>query len=225
MQAFGCVVQVTLRRHWESGTIRELDLMGYKYEGGYHVWIPQIGVKKSRDITFRRAPPMLPDGRPTEDIQHGWVQNAISLKLTSVIQTANPTSMQDDTESQWQWQQGVSTSTIATCGKVYFTCIWPCVPRPAHLSLAVDLIGHVLTSWVGDPDKTRMPPVCTMTFPCAWLIMVRQQPVSSKVGIELPAPPFPSHMRPEWVDLTGTTHHSHTRDDSTFSIGGMWGKM
>ena len=25
------------------------DLMGYKYEGGYHVWIPQIGV---RDNTY-----------------------------------------------------------------------------------------------------------------------------------------------------------------------------
>ena len=107
--------------------------MGYKYEGGYHVWIPQIGVRKSRDITFKRAPPMMPDGRPTEAIQHGRVQNAIPLKLTSVVQTADPTSMQDDTESQRQRPRGVSTSAIATGGKVYFTCIQPRVPRPCSL--------------------------------------------------------------------------------------------
>ena len=45
---------------------------------------------------------MLPDGRPTEDVQHGRVQNAIPLKLTSVIQIADPTSMQDDTECKQQ---------------------------------------------------------------------------------------------------------------------------
>ena len=48
---------------------------------------------------------MLPDGRPTEDVQHGRVQNAIPLKLRSVIQTANLTSMQDNTAGVEFWRR------------------------------------------------------------------------------------------------------------------------
>jgi hypothetical protein len=37
-------------------------LMGYKYKGAYHVWIPCIGVKEVRDVTFLEgAAPVLPD--------------------------------------------------------------------------------------------------------------------------------------------------------------------
>ena len=37
-------------------------LTGYKYEGGYRVWIPRIGVKEVRDVTFYEGTmPVLPD--------------------------------------------------------------------------------------------------------------------------------------------------------------------
>jgi len=36
-------------------------LLGYKYEGGYRVWIPKLGVQETRDVVFYKGEvPMTP---------------------------------------------------------------------------------------------------------------------------------------------------------------------
>ena len=55
IRTFGCIVRVTLPSE-KLGKLEDRGamgyLMGYKYEGGYRVWIPRIGVKEVRDVTF-----------------------------------------------------------------------------------------------------------------------------------------------------------------------------
>jgi len=64
IRAFGCVVKVVL----PSQTLGKLDdqammgyLLGYKYKGGYRVWIPKLGVQETRDVVFYEGEaPMMP---------------------------------------------------------------------------------------------------------------------------------------------------------------------
>jgi len=48
-------------------------LLGYKYEGGYQVWIPKLGVQETRDVVFYKGEaPMTPvDGRTIESRRGG----------------------------------------------------------------------------------------------------------------------------------------------------------
>jgi len=48
-------------------------LLGYKYEGGYRVWIPKLGVQETRDVVFYEGEaPMTPvDGRTIESRRGG----------------------------------------------------------------------------------------------------------------------------------------------------------
>jgi len=71
IRTFGCVVKVVL----PSQTLGKLDdravmgyLLGYKYEGGYRVWIPKLGVRETRDVVFYEGEaPMTPvDGGTIE---------------------------------------------------------------------------------------------------------------------------------------------------------------
>ena len=49
--------------------------MGDKYEGAYRVWIPRIGVKEVRDVTFfEGTAPVLPDHGSIAEVQRGWIQ-------------------------------------------------------------------------------------------------------------------------------------------------------
>jgi len=65
IRPFGCKTKITL----PSEKLKKLDdravmgyLLGYKYEGGYRVWIPNQGVKEARDVTFYEdAAPVLPE--------------------------------------------------------------------------------------------------------------------------------------------------------------------
>jgi len=52
-RTFGCVVEVIL----PSQTLGKLEdraavgyLLGYKYDGGSRVWVPKMGVRKTRDV-------------------------------------------------------------------------------------------------------------------------------------------------------------------------------
>jgi len=67
IHAFRCVVKVVL----PSQMLGKLDnqammgyLLGYKYKGGYWVWIPKLGVQETRDVVFYegKAPMMPVDG-------------------------------------------------------------------------------------------------------------------------------------------------------------------
>ena len=78
IRRFGCITKVTL----PAEKLKKLDnravmgyLLGYKYEGGYRVWIPNQGVKEVRDVTFYEdTAPVEPDDAgdyhesPTSDI-------------------------------------------------------------------------------------------------------------------------------------------------------------
>jgi len=48
-------------------------LLGYKYEGGYQVWIPKLGVQETRDVVFYEGKaPMTPvDGRTIKSRRGG----------------------------------------------------------------------------------------------------------------------------------------------------------
>jgi len=48
-------------------------LLGYKYEGGYRVWIPKLGVQETRDVVFYEGEaPMMPvDGGTIESRRGG----------------------------------------------------------------------------------------------------------------------------------------------------------
>jgi len=48
-------------------------LLGYKYEGGYRVWIPKLGVQETRDVVFYEGEvPMTPvDGGTIESRRGG----------------------------------------------------------------------------------------------------------------------------------------------------------
>jgi hypothetical protein len=70
IRTFGCAVRVTL----PSETLEKLDdrgAMDYpKYEGGYRVWIPRIGVRETRDVTFyEESAPVLPDHGSVVEVQ------------------------------------------------------------------------------------------------------------------------------------------------------------
>ena len=71
IRTFGCMVRATLPKE----TLGKLDdhgvtgyLLGYKYEGGYRIWIPRIGVRECRDITVYegKAPVQPEDGSVVE---------------------------------------------------------------------------------------------------------------------------------------------------------------
>jgi len=51
-------------------------LLGYKYKGGYQVWIPKLGVQETRDVVFYEGEaPMTPvDGRTIRESRRGGVQ-------------------------------------------------------------------------------------------------------------------------------------------------------
>jgi hypothetical protein len=55
VRTFECIVCVSLPSE-KLGKLEDRGamgyLMGYKYEGSYRMWIPRIGVKEVRDITF-----------------------------------------------------------------------------------------------------------------------------------------------------------------------------
>ena len=48
-------------------------LLGYKYEGGYQVWTPKLGVQETRDVVFYKGkvPMTLVDSRTIESRRGG----------------------------------------------------------------------------------------------------------------------------------------------------------
>jgi len=50
-------------------------LLGYKYKGGYQVWIPKLGVQETRDVVFYKGKaPMTPVDSGTIKSRRGGVQ-------------------------------------------------------------------------------------------------------------------------------------------------------
>jgi hypothetical protein len=70
---FSCVAKVSLPRE----TLGKLDdravmgyLLGYKYDGVYHIWIPKYGVKEMRDVAFYEGnAPVSPSDDGVTEIQ------------------------------------------------------------------------------------------------------------------------------------------------------------
>jgi len=47
-------------------------LLGYKYKGGYQVWIPKLGVQETRDVVFYKGKaPMMPVDSGTIESRRG----------------------------------------------------------------------------------------------------------------------------------------------------------
>jgi len=73
MRGEGCPAESDTGRLDDHAAVRYL--LGYKYEGGYQVWIPKLGVQETRDDVFYKgkAPMMLVDGRTIKS-RRGGVQ-------------------------------------------------------------------------------------------------------------------------------------------------------
>ena len=86
IRTFRCVMHVMLPKEM-LGKLEDCRamgyLMGYKYDGGYRVWIPRIGVREVRDITFYEGTvPVLPDHGSTTKVQCAKVQVVPPLGMT-----------------------------------------------------------------------------------------------------------------------------------------------
>ena len=72
IRTFGCVMHVTLPKEM-LGKLEDHGatsyLMGYKYDSGYRVWNPRIGVREVRDVTFYKGTvPVLPNHGSTTEV-------------------------------------------------------------------------------------------------------------------------------------------------------------
>ena len=89
IRTFRCIMHVTLFKEM-LGKLEDHGAtgyqMGHKYDGGYHVWIPCIGVKEVRDITFYEGTaPVLPNHGSAIEVQHNRVQVAPLLETRRAI--------------------------------------------------------------------------------------------------------------------------------------------
>jgi hypothetical protein len=83
IRTFGCIVKVTLLLGKLEDRAVMGYLLGYKYDGGYRVWIPKMGVRESRDITFYEGmAPMVPDHGSAVEVRREEVQGAGAPRLT-----------------------------------------------------------------------------------------------------------------------------------------------
>jgi hypothetical protein len=86
IHTFGCVTKVVL----PSELLGKLDdcaamgyLLGYKYDGAYHVWIPKLGIRESRNITFYdNTTPTLPEHGSITEVQQ--IQDMCTLKAPTI---------------------------------------------------------------------------------------------------------------------------------------------
>src|SRR5258706_5719515 len=155
IRTFGCAVRVTLPRE-KLGKLENRGemgyLLGYKYEGGYRVWMPRIGVREVRDVVFYEGTaPALPDhGSTTEVAAPGPVPTA--LTPTPAPPAAAPTSpdagndSDDADESNGGSAPVQERLTIRLPGRYH--------PRAQNLSRAStdDAIPHVPSNLTGDTD-------------------------------------------------------------------------
>jgi len=78
IRAFGCVTKVVLPGEL-LGKLDDWAAMGYllryKYDGAYRVWVPKLGIRESRDVTFyenENATPTPPE--PPQSLDFGALQ-------------------------------------------------------------------------------------------------------------------------------------------------------
>jgi len=71
MHGEGCPAESDTGKLDDCAAVRYL--LGYKYEGGYQVWIPKLGVQETRDVVFYEgeAPMMLVDSGTIESRRGG----------------------------------------------------------------------------------------------------------------------------------------------------------
>ena len=88
IRPFGCITKVTL----PSENLGKLDdrvvmgyLVGYMHEGDYRVWIPKMGLKEARDVTFYEdnAPLKPENGATVDSLAQPWPINEPPTASTS----------------------------------------------------------------------------------------------------------------------------------------------
>ena len=79
------------------------DVMGYKYDGSYRVWIPHIGVRESRDVAFYEgSAPVLRRSNPrceldTQPLNHlGDQPTPMQTTLSTILYTGDDSSVSDN---------------------------------------------------------------------------------------------------------------------------------
>jgi hypothetical protein len=86
IHTFGCVMKVVL----PSELLGKLDdcaamgyLLGYKYDGAYCVWIPKLGIRESRNVTFyNNTTPTPPEHGSITEVQQ--IQHMCTLKAPTI---------------------------------------------------------------------------------------------------------------------------------------------
>ena len=161
IRTFGCVMHVMLPKEM-LGKLEDHRamgyLMGYTYDGGYCVWIPCIGVREVRDVTFYEGTvPVLPDHGSTTEVQHTKVQVVPPPETTPGPMTPTPMPTSHNTEdANKDNDKGNGVPAAASLAQEKLTihvpgCYHPHAPKPATAS-ADDPTDHIPSNLAGDTD-------------------------------------------------------------------------
>ena len=162
---FRCVMCVTLPKEM-LGKLEDCRamgyLMGYKYDSGYHVWIPRIGVREVRDVTFYKGTvPVLPDHGSTAKVQHAKVQVVPPPGTTPGPMTPTPMPTSHNTEDANKDNDegnGAPAAVLPAQEKLTIrmpSCYHPHAPKPATAS-ANDPTNHIPSNLAGDTDDDTL---------------------------------------------------------------------
>jgi hypothetical protein len=148
IRTFGCVARVTLPRE----KLEKLEDRGAMGEGGYRVWIPRIGVKEMRDVTFYEGTaPVLPDHGSTDEVQRNRVQVVEPPKTTPGPHPITPPAStpvpqdEEDVSKENDEENGAPAGerlTIRVPGRYH--------PRAPPVALTDDPAENIPSNLVGD---------------------------------------------------------------------------
>ena len=162
---FGCIMHIMLPKEM-LGKLEDHRamgyLMGYKYDGGYCVWIPRIGVREVRDITFYKGTvPVPPDHGSTAEVQCAKVQVVPPPGMTPGPTSPTPTPTSHNTEDMNKDNdEGNGAPAAVSLAQEKLTirmpgCYHPRAPKPATAS-ADDPTDHIPSNLAGDTDDDTL---------------------------------------------------------------------
>ena len=165
IHTFRCIMHVTLPKEM-LGKLEDHRamgyLMGYKYDSGYRVWIPHIGVREVRDVTFYKGTvPVLPNHGSTAEVQCAKVQVVPPLETTPGPTSPTPMPTSHNTEdANKDNNKGNGAPAAASLAQEKLTihmpsCYHPHAPKPATAS-ADNPTDHIPSNLAGDTDDDML---------------------------------------------------------------------
>ena len=110
--------------------------MGYLMGTNYRVWVPRIGVKEVRDVTFfEGTAPVLPDHGSIAEVQRGWIQDVKQQHLDLQYQFLRPHHRPQETLVSNEENGAPATSNRASHHPRARSLPYPCAEayhKPSH---------------------------------------------------------------------------------------------